>query len=310
MDRKSFLKKAALGVAASSILLPSQLKANTIPASLRETSTPLEGKGLTKKSLKYGMIKEELSVMDKFKLIKKLGFDGIELDSPNELDENEILEAKEASGLEIPGVVNSVHWKKPLSHPDPQIRAECIASMETALKATKLYGGTTVLLVPAVVNADISYADAYKRSQEEIRKLLPIAEETGIKIALENVWNNFLISPVEAARYVDEFESEMIGWYFDVGNIVRYGWPHHWVEALGSRILKVDIKEYSRKKQLDEGIWKGFQVELGEGDSEWEKVNASLKKVGYSGWGSAEMRGGDKERLADISRRMDEVYSR
>ena len=310
MDRKSFLQKAALGVAASSMLLNPKLEAKTDRPSLKKTPTIKEGKGLTKKSLKYGMIKEDISVMDKFKLIKELGFDGIELDSPNELDEQEILEAKEASGLEIPGVVNSLHWKKPLSHPDPKVRAECLASIETALKATKVYGGTTVLLVPAVVNAEISYADAYKRSQEEIRKLLPIAEETGIKIALENVWNNFLISPVEAARYVDEFESEMIGWYFDVGNIVRYGWPHHWVEALGPRILKVDIKEYSRKKQLDEGIWKGFQVELGEGDSEWEKVNKALKKVGYTGWGSAEMRGGDRKRLADISRRMDDVYNR
>ncbi|MDW3651159.1 MAG: sugar phosphate isomerase/epimerase family protein [Bacteroidia bacterium] len=312
MDRKSFLKQAALGLGSASLLLNSCQTAQAEKASENSTTEmPVKaGKGLTKKSLKWGMIQEEISVMEKFKLVKELGFDGIELDSPNDLDEVEVLEAKEASGLEIPGVVNSVHWKKPLSHPDAAVRAECAASMETALKACKRYGGTTVLLVAGVVNDDISYADAYKRSQDEIRKLLPIAKETGIKIAIENVWNNFLISPVEAARYIDEFESDMIGWYFDVGNIVRYGWPHHWVEALGHRIMKVDIKEYSRKKQTDEGIWKGFNVELGEGNSDWEKVNAALKKVGYTGWGSAEMRGGDRERLADISRRMDDVYSR
>lgn len=313
MDRKSFLKQAALGLGSTSLMLSScqtvsAEKANTQEATPKAAIKP--GLGLTKKSLKWGMIGEDISVMEKFKLIKELGYDGIELDSPNDLDEQEVLEAKEATGLAIPGVVNSVHWKKPLSHPDAAVRAECTQSMETALRACKRYGGTTVLLVAGMVNEEISYADAYKRSQAEIRKLLPIAKETGIKIALENVWNNFLISPLEAARYVDEFESDMIGWYFDVGNIVRYGWPHHWVEALGSRIIKVDIKEYSRKKQTDEGIWKGFQVELGEGDSEWAKVNKALKKVGYTGWGSAEMKGGDRTRLADISRRMDDVYSR
>ena len=115
---------------------------------------------------------------------------------------------------------------------------------------------------------------------------------------------------MEAARYIDEFENPMIGWYFDVGNIVRYGWPAHWVEALGERITKIDVKEYSRKKQRDEGIWKGFQVEIGDGDSDWAAVNEALRKVGYQGWGSAEVSGGDRNRLAEISRRMDEVYSR
>ena len=134
-----------------------------------------------------------------------------------------------------------------------------------------------MLLVPGVVNEEVSYADAYQRSQEEIRKLLPLAEETGIKIAIENVWNNFLISPLEAARYIDEFESEMIGWYFDVGNIVRYGWPDQWVRILGKRIIKVDIKEYSRKKQVEEGIWEGFKVKIGDGDSDWAKVNQALR---------------------------------
>ncbi|MCB0851489.1 MAG: sugar phosphate isomerase/epimerase, partial [Bacteroidetes bacterium] len=153
------------------------------------------------------------------------------------------------------------------------------------------------------------YEEAYKRSQEEIRKILPVAEETGIKIAIENVWNNFLISPVEAARYIDEFENEMIGWYFDVGNIVRYGWPEHWVRTLGKRILKLDIKEYSRQKQRDEGIWEGFKVELTEGDSDWAKVNQALRDVGYKGWGSAEVAGGDRERLKQISELMDKIYA-
>lgn len=267
-------------------------------------------KGLYKKSLKFGMIKEDLSVLEKFRLVKSLGFDGIELDSPNDLVEAEILEARDKTGLEIPGVVNSLHWRKPLSDPDPTVRAECTQSMIDAFHKCKLYGGTTVLLVPGVVSEDVRYDEAWERSTAEIKKMLPEAEKTGIKIAIENVWNNFLLSPMEAARYIDQFDSDMIGWYFDVGNIVRFGWPDQWVHILGERIIKVDIKEYSRKKQSEEGIWEGFKVKLGDGDSDWKKVNKALKAVGYSGWGSAEVPGGDRERLKEISERMDEVYGR
>ena len=297
--RRAFLKKtgaATLGMGLSAYL----------PAL---TPTPVKSRALIKKSLKFWMIKEDLSILDKFKLVKDLGIDGIELDSPNALNEREILEARDKTGLEIPGVVNSVHWKSPLSDPDPKVRETCLESMKVAIKACKLYGGTTVLLVPGVVNEKVSYADAYKRSQEEIRKLLPLAEETAIKLAIENVWNNFLISPLEAARYIDEFESDMIGWYFDVGNIVRYGWPDQWVRILGKRIIKVDIKEYSRKKQVDEGIWEGFKVKIGDGDSDWAKVNKALLEVGYKGWGSAEVNGGDRERLKEIAERMDKVFA-
>jgi hexulose-6-phosphate isomerase len=123
------------------------------------------------------------------------------------------------------------------------------------------------------------------------------------------VWNNFLISPVEAARFVDEINHPLLGWYFDVGNILRYGWPEHWIETLGKRIMKVDIKEFSRKKQQDEGLWKGFNVELMEGDCNWPVVNKAFTKIGYSGWASAEVPGGDRKRLQVISEKMDAVFS-
>ena len=302
--RRTFLKQSALATASLAFLSNTHC-ATTSPT----TKIPLTAQPLIKKSLKFGMIKEDLSILDKFKLVKDLGFHGIELDSPSEFDEKEILNARDKSGLEIPGTVNALHWKMPLSDPDPAVRAKCVESMKKSLRVTKKYGGTTVLLVPGVVNQKIAYADAYQRSQEEIRKILPVAEETGVKIAIENVWNNFLISPVEAARYIDEFESSMIGWYFDVGNIVRYGWPEHWIRALGNRIIKIDIKDYSRKKQNNEGIWKGFKVKLGDGDANWPAVNAALRDVGYQGWGSAEVAGGDRVRLQEISERMDKLYA-
>lgn len=298
-DRRDFIKTSS--AAAVSLAVAPSLMSQPRPLA---TAQPL-----IKKSLKFGMIKEDLSILDKFKLVKDLGFHGVELDSPNDLNDKEILKAKRKTGLEIPGVVNSRHWKAPLSHPDAAVRAECVESMKVALKSCKKYGGTTVLLVPGVVDEKVSYDEAYSRSQEEIRKLLPMAEKTGIKIAIENVWNNFLISPMEAARYIDEFDSEMIGWYFDVGNIIRYGWADQWVRILGKRIMKIDVKEYSRKKQKEEGIWAGFDVKLGQGDSDWASVNKALKEIGYQGWGSAEVPGGDRKRLQEISENMDKIYA-
>ena len=187
------------------------------------------------------------------------------------------------------------------------MRAEGRRALEIALHDAKAYGATTVLLVPAVVNKEVSYDDAYERSQTEIRKVLPLAEELDVKIAIENVWNNFLLSPLEAARYIDDFDHPMIGWYFDVGNIVNYGWPEHWIHVLGRRILKLDIKEFSRKKRDDEGLWKGFDVKLLEGDCDWPAVMKALDEIGYSGWASAEVPGGGEERLREITERMDRI---
>ncbi|HEV7350269.1 TIM barrel protein [Telluribacter sp.] len=300
MERRTFLKNTAVATAAA-------LGTGLMPGVEANASAPA-ARPMIKKSLKYGMVTEKLSVMDKFKLLKDLGFDGVELDSPNDLDPKEILAARDKTGLELPGVVNSMHWKSPLSDPDPKKREACVKSMETALRDCKLYGGTTVLLVPGVVNDGITYQEAYQRSQAEIRKMLPVAEQTGIKIALENVWNNFLISPLEAARFVDEINHPLVGWYFDVGNILRYGYPVHWIEVLDKRIMKLDIKEYSLKKQQEEGLWKGFEAELMEGDCNWPAVNKALGKIGYSGWASAEVKGGDRQRLLTISQKMDEVF--
>jgi L-ribulose-5-phosphate 3-epimerase len=300
MKRRDFVKisgASAMGAAALSVNLPIRAFASTQRPTLQ-----------IKKSLKYSMVQEKMPIVDQFKMLRDIGYDGVEMDSPSDINIDDVLEAKEKSGLQIPGVINSMHWKAPLSDPDPEVRNRCRKATEQALRDCKAYGGTTVLLVPGVVNDKISYQEAYQRSQEEIKKVLPVVEETGVRIAFENVWNNFLLSPLEAARYVDQFDHPLIGWYFDVGNVVRYGWPEHWIEALGDRIFKLDIKEYSRRKQTDEGIWKGFDVELLEGDCNWPKVNNALEKIRYSGWASAEVKGGGKERLAFISQKMDAIF--
>ncbi len=263
-----------------------------------------------KKAVKFGMVGIKGTVKEKFALVKKLGFDGIELDAPSGLDKAEVCAARDEVGLPIHGVVDSVHWRKTLSDPNPDVRAEGRKGLETAIRDAKTYGGSTVLLVPAVVNRGVSYKDAYERSQAEIKKVLPLAAENQITIAIENVWNNFLLSPLEAARYLDELESEWVGWYLDIGNIVRYGWPQHWIEALGKRIKKLDIKDFSKKLSNQEGLGKGFRTKIGDGDGDWGEVNKALAKIDWRGWGTAEVGGGGEERLAEIAKRMDDVYAR
>ncbi len=242
------------------------------------------------------MVQGKLSLLEKFQLLKELGYDGVEGSSPNGLDAKEVLQARDKSGLTIHGVVCSAHWQKPLSDPDPNVRAQCLEALKTALKDAKTYGATSVLLVPAVVSKQISYKDAYERSQAEIKKALPLAEELNVRILFENVWNNFLLSPLEMARYIDEFDNPLVGSYFDVGNVVRFGWPEQWIEALGHRIGKLDIKGYSRKLQNSKGPYAGFGVEIGEGDCDWPAVMRALKAINYEGWATAEVRGGDRER--------------
>ena len=302
IDRRSFLLSAAAASvdahAGRSSAQPEKWRANPAGSGPRIL-----------KSLKYGMIGAGETVREKFELAKNAGFDGVELDSPSGLDLEEVIEARDVVGIQIPGVVDSAHWSKPFNHPDESVRGEGRAALEIALRDCKKVGGSTVLVVPAVVRKGMSYADAYRLSQKEIGKLVPLAEELGVAIAFENVWNSFLLSPLEATRYVDEFESPNVGWYFDVGNIVNYAWPEQWIDVLGDRIFKLDVKEFSRSKRDNEGLWKGFGVEIGEGDCDWPAVREALGRIGYRGWASAEVGGGGVERLADIARRMDQVLT-
>ena len=180
-----------------------------------------------------------------------------------------------------------------------------LKSLKQTLRDGKRYGASSVLLVPAVVNKEVSYDVAYKRSQAEIRKAIPLAEELGVKIAIEDVWNHFLLSPLEAARYVDEFNSPAVGWHFDVGNILNYGWPEQWIRILGPRIQKLHIKEFSLKKRDSQGLWKGFDVKLLEGDINWPAVMKALDDTRYHGWAITEQPGGDSpEGLKDLADRL------
>jgi len=273
---------------------------------LAEPAIP--AKRTIKKGIMWATVGMKGSVLEKMKAIKAAGFDGVEMMS--HMDQKEVLSARDETGLIIPSVCGMHHWAKPLSDPNPKVREEGLEALKQTLRDAKAYGASSVLLVPAVVNKDVSYNDAYTRSQAEIRKAIPLAEELGVKIAVENVWNYFLLSPLEAARYIDEFKSPAMGWHFDVGNVLNIGWPEHWIPVLGKRIQKLHIKEFSRKKRDSEGLWKGFKVDLGEGDNNWPAIMKALDAAGYNGWGIAEQSGGDSpEGLKDLSERMSKIFA-
>ncbi len=194
MHRREFLRTSTSALALAA-LAPSVFAAEEKKP---EATSP---KRAIKPGIMWATVGVKGSVLEKMKAIKEAGFEGTEMMS--HMDQDEVLRARDATGLTIPSVCGRDHWGKPLSHPDPKVRAEGLEALKQTLRDAKRYGASSVLLVPAVVSKEIAYDDAYKRSQTEIRKAIPLAEELGVKIACENVWNHFLLSPLEAARYVD-----------------------------------------------------------------------------------------------------------
>lgn len=280
IDRRRFLARTAL--AAGSTAAGHSL--------LEPTARAGEMDGILKKGVKFSMVQEpDLSVLDRFKMLADLGFDGTELRTENREDFRTYREAVDKSGFPVHGVVNS-------SKPD----------LETAVKFSSDIGGDSVLYV-ARYDRKRPLMESWNETIEVIRRGLPAAEKHEVRILVENVWAGFLISALDAERYVDEIDHPWFGAYFDVGNNVRWGVPEHWIRVLGDRIGKLDIKEWDERKHASEGLRAGFGSELGEGTIDWAAVRQALRDVGFEGWATAEVRGGDRERLAEISKRMDRV---
>lgn len=260
-------------------------------------------------AVKSGMIQEGKGYLEKFQIAKEAGFDGVEPGGPlPEEDLAEILEAIQKTGVVVPGTVCPQGGRQ-MGSTDEKLRQEGVELFKTSLRQTQKLGGSTVLMYPGVVNEQQRYAEVYENLLRSTRELLPVAEETGVKIALENVWNNLFLSPLDAVRFVDTIGSPWCGWFFDIGNVARYGWPEHWARALGGkRIFKLDIKDYSTKKHMEQGPRAGFDCEIGEGDINFAAVMKTLDEVGYTGgWISAEVKGGDVDRLTDIRKRIERV---
>ena len=261
-----------------------------------------------KKGIMWGSIGIGNTILEKFQFSKQAGFEGIEVYS--HLDRKEVLKARDATGLRIHSVCGSLHGKFPLSDPDPGVREKGLEALKLTLEDANTYGADTMLLVPGFVNETVSYNDCWKRSVEEIKKALPLAEKLKVSIAVENVWNNFLLSPMEAANFVDQFKNPFIRFYFDCGNVLVIGWPDQWIKILGKRIAKIHIKEFSRKISDKQGKYAGFGVKLQEGDVNWPAVMKALDDIGYSDWTTIEQEGGDSaEGLKDLCDRLKNILN-
>lgn len=275
-------------------------------APVRSLFSPVERS--LKKGIMWGSIGFGESVMDKFLAAKAAGFDGVEVMS--HLNRDEVLKARDATGLTIPSVCGAMHWKYLLSDPDPAVREQGVAALKLSIEDANVYGADTVLIVPGRVTETVSYDECWTRSVEELKKAVPLAVDLKVKIAIENVWNNFIISPMEAASYVDQFKSPFVGFYFDCGNILIYGWPEQWIKILNRRVAKVHIKEFSRKIADTQGKSAGFKVNLREGDVNWKAVMKSLDDIGYNGWTTIEQPGGNTaEGLKDLCTRLSEIQA-
>lgn len=261
-----------------------------------------------KKGIMWGSNRVGKTIAEKFITAKEAGFDGIEVNS--HLDRDEVLRARDEARLLIPSVCGALHWKYLLSDPDPAVREQGLEALKVTIEDAKAYGADTVLLVPGRVTEAVDYGVCWDRTTAEINKILPLAEKLGVKIAIENVWNNFLLSPLEAVNYIDQFGSQMIGFYFDCGNIVAYGYPEQWIRILGKRIAKIHIKEYSRKIADSQGRSAGFNAKLLEGDVNWSAVMTALDEIGYQDWTTVEQPGGDTpEGLKDLCDRLAKIHN-
>lgn len=295
VSRRRFMQTTAAVVAATPVI-----------ASAADEKKPKDLNGRIFKTLKIGMVKVKGSLTDKFKAAKAAGFDGIEMNSPG-MNVAETRKAIADAEFPVDGTVCSTHWGVRHTDPKPEVRAKALEHLKIALRDTRAVGGHTALLVIGH-GKDGPEKEIWPRAIENISKALPLAAELGVYIAIENVWNQFLYdhgggSDQTADKFVkfcDELNSPWVGMQFDIGNHWKYGDMGAWIKTLGQRVVKLDLKGFSRKENKFKKI--------GEGDLDWAGVCKALLDIGYSGWAAAEVGGGGPDRLKEISNNMDKVF--
>lgn len=294
MNRRFFLKVAAVAAATAAFLPHSRAAAS---------------KRNLRKAIMYSTIGMKVTVLEKFRAMKEAGFEGVE--PLGGMNRDEVLTAFKATGLQAASVCCHTHWEKPLSAPDEATRKIGLEGLVLSLRDANAYGATCVLLVPGAARDGVSYQQCFERSIGEIKKAIPVAKETGVRIAIENVGNNFIMSPAQAVEYLDAINSEWVGWYFDIGNAGRVGPAERWIQALGKRILRIHIKDYSAKP-ADSAAKGNTRPKLLEGDTNWPAVMKALDSAGYTGWATSEQPGNqatDVETARDLAQRMDRILA-
>ncbi|MCP5556717.1 MAG: sugar phosphate isomerase/epimerase [Verrucomicrobiaceae bacterium] len=295
MNRRAWIKRAAV----------------LVGASVASGAVAANGPSLRKGYMMATFPDRKLPLVEQFQMLKSAGFEGVE--PPNAADADEVLSARDAAGVEVVSMScggSSRDFASPLA---PQ-RTAAVAAVQKALRDAKRYGAKSILVVPGRVDEHTTYQQNWDRCSECIRACLPVAEETGVVMAIENVWNYFLQSPTEIVQFIDQFSSPLVGSHFDIGNMMCLGWPEHWIPIVGKRISAIHLKEFSRAKMNKEGKKLGFEVDYLDGDNDWPAIMNALRGIGYSGWAIAEpaYRPKDvepKARLLEMSKRIDQLLA-
>ncbi len=276
MNRRTFL--CSTTAAAAATLLPS-----IAPAA--------EFTGKIRKAVKFAMVNEPLGVTDKFKLLQDLGFDGVEVYTRNREDTGAYRKAIDATGLPVHGVVNS-------SDPD----------IEDTVEMAHELGGDGVLVL-AKEDPKLSYDANFKHWQKLVRAALPAAEKRTVRLLIENVRATFLKTAEGMSRFIDSFETPWVGSYYDTGNTITWTKQNaeHWARVLGKRIGKIDIKDRGHAEFGDAKLAKPGAKGTDGGEVHWVNVRKELAKIDFRGWATAEVKGGDRQRLAGIAKWMDGV---
>ena len=303
MNRRSFLQLSATAATAATFV-PSTFAA----ARKRDL----------RKAIMWNTIGVKGSILEKCRAMKEAGFEGVE--PQGAMNREEVIAALKETGLKAASVCDHIHWQKTLSHPSENIRKDGLNGLIISLEDAKAYGASSVLLVPGIVKVegsdrgDSTYQECWDRSIAEIRKAIPTAQKLGVKIAIENVGNNFINTPEQAVDYLKAINSEWVGFHFDIGNHGRMGPPERWIQLLGKRILKIHIKEFTTAPAPADPKAKAGRdrPKLLEGSNNWKAIMAALDDVGYSGWAISEQPGpqaGTVEDARDLAQRMDKIFA-
>lgn len=247
-----------------------------------------------------GGLEGKLPVAEAMTQAKELGFDAIELcvassgvltHESTQAECEAILAQANELGIEIASVASGESWTCSPTDDDPAIRSKIVEFTKQGLQVAKWLGTDAYLFVPGAVDvfflegsAVVPYDVCYERAKESIQQIVPTAERLGVRLGIENVWNKFLLSPLEMRDFIDSFNSDAVGCYFDAGNVLLTGYPEHWIKILGERIVRVHVKDF--KKSI--GTAEGFG-EMLEGDLDFPALKTALAEIGYDGYITAEM---------------------
>lgn len=252
---------------------------------------------------------KKLSIVERLRLAADAGFDGVDFDQAGEFTVEQARDAVRESGVFVHNAINHAHWNDRLTSADDAVRAKGRANIEHCIRCSHAAGGSGVLIV--VGRGDDAPAEtAEDRCREEIRKLLPLAASLGQMILVENVWNRMMYDhdgqpdqgPERFIRFVDSFRSPWVGMYYDIGNHWKYGQPAEWIRAFGHRCVKLDVKGFSRAKD------KFVDITSEDDDLPWGQVQKALADIGFTGWATAEVGGGGRERLTLVRQQMQKAF--